>query len=126
MQLWKQCIPQVNLLRLDTLLSQLYFSIISTFTFVLLLLNILVLFFSDLIVFTHCLGHVDDHVSFKLYEDKAFIAGDCILGCGTAVFDNLRDLMLSLRSIQKLFTQNDEGKNLTCIYPGHGPVLKGI
>ena len=121
----------MNLLRLDTLLSPLYFSIISTFTFVLLLLNILFFFFfffffSDLIVFTYYSGHVDDHVSFKLYEDKAFIAGDCILGCGTAVFDNLRDLMLSLRSIQKLFTQNDEGKNLTCIYPGHGPVLKGI
>ena len=64
-------------------------------------------------------------MSFKLYEDKAFIAGDCILGCGTAVFDDLQDLMVSLKSIQKLFNDKSHSKKLTSIYPGHGPVLKG-
>jgi len=36
-------------------------------------------------------GHTDDSIDFILHEDGAFISGDGILGCGTAVFDNLSD-----------------------------------
>lgn len=67
-------------------------------------------------------GHCNDHVSFILVEDRALLSGDCILGCSSAVFDDLSKLMESLRSIEKLFSVDAEVP-LSRIYPGHGPTL---
>jgi endoribonuclease LACTB2 len=69
-------------------------------------------------------GHCNDHVSFILMEDRALLSGDCILGCSSAVFDDLLKLMESLKSIEKLFSVDAEYP-LSKIYPGHGPTLFG-
>lgn len=64
-------------------------------------------------------GHTDDHVSFIIREDDAFVSGDCILGCGTTVFDDLASYMESLQMIKTLLIE----RNISKIYPGHGPVI---
>ena len=69
-------------------------------------------------------GHTDDHVSFVLIEDAALLSGDCVLGCGTTVFDDLFDYMRSLERIRSLI-ESGSPCAIHSIYPGHGPVIAG-
>jgi ribonuclease/clavin/mitogillin len=87
-------------------------------------------------------GHTDDHVSFILHEDNAVLTGDCVLGCGTTVFDDLYEYMRSLQRIRKIITDSEKASlqqhharvhkdaailykhKIHTIYPGHGPVIR--
>ncbi|XP_055548572.1 beta-lactamase-like protein 2 homolog [Wyeomyia smithii] len=63
----------------------------------------------------HTPGHTTDHVIVVLREEQAVFSGDCILGEGYTVFENLDDYIKSLQVIQSF--------QPVVIYPGHGNII---
>lgn len=64
----------------------------------------------------HTPGHTTDHIILQFQDDSSIFSGDCILGEGTAVFEDLSEYMKSLQLIL--------GLNPPVIYPGHGNIIK--
>lgn len=60
-------------------------------------------------------GHTKDHCTFWLEEEQSIFTADCVLGQGTAVFDDLSEYITGL---QRLATFQPKQ-----LYPGHGPVV---
>jgi ribonuclease/clavin/mitogillin len=59
-------------------------------------------------------------MSIVLEPNNILFSGDCILGIGTAVFDELYTYMASL----KMLLEECKSVGIGMIYPGHGPVVE--
>ncbi|KAG0256808.1 hypothetical protein DFQ27_005489 [Actinomortierella ambigua] len=70
----------------------------------------------------HTPGHTSDHLSFFLKEEKILFTADCVLGQGTAVFE---DLSSYIRSLERQIRLTEElAIDNFAIFPGHGPVIE--
>ncbi|KAG9322140.1 hypothetical protein KVV02_004260 [Mortierella alpina] len=71
----------------------------------------------------HTPGHTSDHCSFYLKEENTLFTADCVLGHGTAVFE---DLSAYIKSLERQLTILAPGGGPASykIYPGHGPVIE--
>ncbi|CAO3570855.1 unnamed protein product [Mortierella alpina] len=71
----------------------------------------------------HTPGHTSDHCSFYLKEENTLFTADCVLGQGTAVFE---DLSAYIKSLERQLTILAPGGGPASykIYPGHGPVIE--
>lgn len=63
----------------------------------------------------HTPGHSTDHTIIFNETKNILYSGDCILGEGTTVFEDLYDYMKSLEKILSLKPKT--------IYPGHGNII---
>ncbi|ORX44256.1 Metallo-hydrolase/oxidoreductase [Hesseltinella vesiculosa] len=64
----------------------------------------------------HTPGHTQDHCTFWLKEEQALFTADCVLGQGTAVFEDLSQYLAGLKKLVSMGPQR--------LYPGHGPVIE--
>ncbi|RUP51878.1 hypothetical protein BC936DRAFT_144933 [Jimgerdemannia flammicorona] len=61
-------------------------------------------------------GHCEDHCCFLLEEENTLFTADCVLGQGTAVFNDLAEYVYGLKKLIDIVPGQ--------LYPGHGPVIK--
>lgn len=64
----------------------------------------------------HTPGHTTDHCILFIPETKELFSGDCVLGEGSTVFEDLYSYMKSLNLILN--------QDPLVIYPGHGKILE--
>ncbi|KAF9406172.1 hypothetical protein BGZ94_003219 [Podila epigama] len=77
------------------------------------------------LVALHTPGHTSDHCSFYLKEEDTLFTADCVLGQGTAVFEDLSAYIKSLERQLSVGCDQDQKVNAAFkIYPGHGPVIE--
>ncbi|KAJ1970316.1 hypothetical protein H4R35_005947 [Dimargaris xerosporica] len=64
----------------------------------------------------HTPGHTSDHTAFYFEEENAIFSGDCVIGQGSVVFEDLHQYIRSLKVLRSF--------NGGRIYPGHGPIIE--
>jgi len=67
----------------------------------------------------HTPGHTADSICLFIPEDRALYTADTVLGHGTAVFEDLKVYIASLRKMLDYQKSNP----YDILYPGHGPVV---
>ncbi|KAF9940859.1 hypothetical protein BGZ65_005882 [Modicella reniformis] len=80
----------------------------------------------------HTPGHTADHCSFYLKEENTLFTADCVLGQGTAVFEDLSSYIKSLERQLTIGSSSSSSSSFGTgqlqpsykIYPGHGPVIE--